>query len=399
MSKQLVTRSWCEEAEFSDQLARQCHKAFEALSKQGKPIVRGNKVEWTVLAGIFLAKDKKEEGFELKCLSLGSGLKCLSSSKLPMNGDALHDSHAEVLARRGFNKYLLDQASIVAKGGSSDVLKRCDKYEEIDGNEGTPFELISSDITFHMYVSHCPCGDASTTSLANEQSLEALENYTNFKKRKTLDEAKVITENVESIETTVNQPTSANSLKRGRVDYDCINVLRTKPGRGDAEPTLSMSCSDKIARWNVLGLQSAMLSSLIPPIYLSSITIGDLFEEQSVTRALCSRIQGINELPPPYQVQEISIFHTKEPFKWSKSHLKMVDPDKTIVPSPSAISWVYNNPKSEAIVNGRKQGAKPGKDGTYPVKTRSLLSKASLFEHFIDTVSQYPPSLVPHQLR
>ncbi len=41
-----------------------------------------------------------------------------------------------------------------------------------------------------------------------------------------------------------------------------IGILRKKPGRG--EPTLSMSCSDKVARWGLLGLQVPWQHTALP---------------------------------------------------------------------------------------------------------------------------------------
>jgi hypothetical protein len=55
-----------------------------------------------------------------------------------------------------------------------------------------------------------------------------------------------------------------------------------------------MCCSDKLAMWNCVGTQGALLSTVLEsPVYPSSITIGSgegLFSHGALARAVCCRM-------------------------------------------------------------------------------------------------------------
>lgn len=55
------------------------------------------------------------------------------------------------------------------------------------------------------------------------------------------------------------------------------SVVQTYDGitRGDVR-LKTMSCSDKICKWNILGVQGTLLSDVIEPIYIESLVLGKL---------------------------------------------------------------------------------------------------------------------------
>ena len=115
-----------------------------------------------------------------------------------------------------------------------------------------------------------------------------------------------------------------------KVNYHALGAVRTKPGRGD--PTLSLSCSDKMSKWCQVGFQGSLLSAffqkpLLPHIILMGGTkqasldslhrsLFGRFGFQSDNIKLCKSEQDFDEKQVQYdaeKLQEWPGFNTDPP--------------------------------------------------------------------------------------
>ncbi|XP_023565092.1 tRNA-specific adenosine deaminase 1 [Octodon degus] len=105
----------------ADEIAQLCYEHYRIkLPKQGKP--EPNR-EWTLLAAIVKIQSSPGKGCDTsdtpvqekkEVVSIGTGTKCIGQSKMRKSGDILNDSHAEVIARRSFQRYLCHQLQLAA---------------------------------------------------------------------------------------------------------------------------------------------------------------------------------------------------------------------------------------------------------------------------------------------
>jgi len=236
--------------------------------------------QYTILAGFILVSPERHQ-----VISLATGSKCLPANKLSGRGETLNDSHAEVLARRGALLWLFDEVRRITNCVSGETSFWIEKH--LSGKY-----RFRDTVRIHMYMSTVPCTSIEFTAIAHSDCLggDASMRFLASSQDPEMAQLK---------DSTPFETQPSDVPWRGRNNYHCYGVLRTKPGRADSPTTVSMSCSDKIAAWGVLGFQGALGSLLFTPLYVDSIVIGEVPQDirdvvlDDCRRAFWGRIQDL----------------------------------------------------------------------------------------------------------
>ncbi|GAA6064737.1 hypothetical protein JCM10212_005316 [Sporobolomyces blumeae] len=424
-------------------LARSVIDKYSALPANGKPRPRSNGTpEWTVLAGFCLFRtvnDDDDDPTDVECVALGTGLKALPHQRLPVHGDVLHDSHAEVVARRGFKLWIYRQIEL-----ASDRDRESSLFERDEPNHEW---TLKPGWNVALWVSTLPCGDASTYSLSISSSPSPGDPFSTTALASALPSSSSGYAHTASTRSALHpslieaaslglttdrtplassptpspRPTPGSSsedalVRRGRNSYTSFSTLRTKPGRADSPPTTSHSCSDKIAIWNLCGCQGALLASLdVRPIPLDIVVVGGIDPSDpevervrgEVRRAVGGRLEGWNG-PSGTRVNVPRVEFSTEPTfcNGRDAVASTFGIDEGDVQScQESLSWVQGI-GTEVISNGIRQGAsskrKPGEP--LPLKSRSRLCKLSLFQRerevrqALEAALEPPSSIAPRPL-
>lgn len=304
-------------------------KKYLDLTRCGLPCNYSAERIRKVLASIIIKREVAYGNSRLCIVSLGAGSKAIDGRSLSDQGDRVHDCHAEVLARRGMLRFLYAQLEKIKNG--------CQHQSIFVKYEDSEVYTIQDEVSFHLFISKPPCGDASVFG---------------------------------------QHEFHPNRLNRG--------IARATPSNGEGAVYIpeddktfghfklgarlhKMCCSAKIARWNVIGIQGALLSLYIEPVYLSSITIGSDFNAGHMRRAVYTRISKINDLPSCYQVKNPSLYEVQHSDNRKDKAHKM------------SLNWCLQHPKPSSASRELIECL----EGTSFLGGASQLAKRELFKCFI----------------
>lgn len=286
-----------------------------------------------VLAGIVMTNDNDLNSSQVICVTTGT--KCINGEFISDRGQSVNDCHAEILARRSLLNFLYSELSKYLPSNQSNW----DSSVFVKREDGG-FRLKDG-IKFHLYISTAPCGDSRIFS-PHEAKTGEEDPHPNRKARGQL------RTKIESGE--------------GTIPVKPSGITQTWDGILQGERLLTMSCSDKVARWNVLGVQGALLSHFVEPVYYDSIILGHLYHAEHLQRAVYGRLAGIKDIPKPYKLNQPFLSGIRNP----ESRM----PGK----APSfAVNWCVVSPTLE-VINTTTGKTEQG--------SISRLCKQSLFNQF-----------------
>ena len=334
-----------------DRMAALSHQLFSRIAPTVSASFAGRKV----IACMVMKTSNQDPG---QVVSLGAGNRCITGERMSLEGKKVNDSHAEIVARRGLIRVFYKELSNCFAGKESIFIRKAN-----------PGKLCLKDgVTFHLYISTAPCGDGALFSPREAESVVA--------------GGKAMTRNHTPTFTSKQQGILRTKIEDGEgtlpIEFDA--PPQTWDGLLQGGRLRTMSCSDKICRWNVLGLQGALLSHLIQPIYLNSLTLGYLYDHGHLSRAVCCRLQhkdDLNErLPRGYHVNHPCI-----------GRVTAYDPPReTEKTNNISINWALGDTTAE-VTDGR-DGACLTRTGNAP--TPSRLCKAALYGNFRELCRRVP---------
>ncbi|NWV14309.1 DSRAD deaminase, partial [Ptilonorhynchus violaceus] len=245
-----------------DQMAMLSHQRFNTLTAHIQHSLLGRKI----LAAIIMRKANKGLGV---VVSIGTGNRCVKGEELSLKGETVNDCHAEIISRRGFVRFLYSELMKYDPSNPSSA------EESIFEQAGGKKLKIKSSVTFHLYISTAPCGDGALfdKSCSDQASERGQPQHQPLFENPKQGKLRTKVENGE-----------------GTIPVESSDIVPTWDGIQHGERLRTMSCSDKILRWNILGLQGALLSHFLEPVYLSSVTLGYLYSQGHLTRAICCRM-------------------------------------------------------------------------------------------------------------
>ncbi|CAH0725196.1 unnamed protein product, partial [Brenthis ino] len=172
-------------------------------------------------------------------------------------------------------------------------------------------------------------------------------------------------------------PHTQQDPKGSGENYHIVGKVRTKPGRGDH--TLSVSCSDKIARWIHLGIQGSLLYMLLyEPLTIKHFIFGAgvPYSVETLNRAFLLRDSYLSikdrlkEIPKFYK-SSIKFIHTRGAVN--------------IRPAPGSIVWVNTTDRLvEVAVHGLKLGVTKKKANS--ANSSLCISKYNLYKKFHEVI-------------